>query len=73
MQVVSKLTSLGIPVRALVNKKSKGTFQTNSLITILEGDEADEESVQSCMNGCVAAIAMVNCRSDGDGSAKLTS
>jgi hypothetical protein len=70
-EVIRKLTSFGIPVRALVSEEKKDLLDDMPLVYTAVGDTTSEDDVQSCMNGCVAAIALVSGKTDGDGSPKL--
>jgi nucleoside-diphosphate-sugar epimerase len=70
--VVEALTNQGIPVKALVPKAIKANnLEGLKLVSTFVGDSTDEEAVQSCMSGCIAAISMVKGTTDGDGSSKL--
>lgn len=71
-QITNALTNNGITVRALLTKDtSTNPFKGNPLVTTLNGDASDEEAVQNCMNGCIAAVTLVSGKTDDDGSAKL--
>ena len=69
--VVEALTNQGIPVKALVPKAIKANLEDLKLVSTFVGDSTDEEAVQSCMTGCIAAVSMVKGTTDGDGSSKL--
>ena len=74
LEIARKLSSYNVPVRALVpsNKEAmKKELDSISLVTVFAGDSTDEESVQSCLSDCIAAITMVNGKSDGDGTPKI--
>jgi nucleoside-diphosphate-sugar epimerase len=57
LEVVKKLSAMGTPVRALV-RRSESVAELNQLpgVKAVMGDAMDEAAVQSCMEGCVAAV-----------------
>lgn len=74
IEIARKLCSYNIPVRALVpsnNAIIRREMDSIPLVTVFTGDSTDEESVQSCLSDCVAAVTMVNGKSDGDGTPQV--
>lgn len=69
--VIESLVNQGIPVRVLVPKAINANLEGVKLVTTFVGESTDEEAVQSCMTGCIAAVSMVKGATDGDGSSKL--
>jgi len=56
-EVIKKLSALGTPVKVLVRRESaKPILEALPGVTVQMGDALDEAAVQSCMEGCVAAI-----------------
>lgn len=56
-EIVSQLSALGTPVRALVRRpESKELLESLPGVVATIGDALDEAAVQSTMTGCVAAI-----------------
>jgi hypothetical protein len=73
VEISRKLSSFNVPVRALVPPyKNVLGKQLDSipLVKTFVGD-SNEESVQSCLSDCIAAITMVSGKTDGDGTSKL--
>ncbi len=69
LEVVKQLVGMGNPVHALVRSaESQAVLEgvSQDLITCTFGDALDEAAVQSCMNGCVAAVTTLGGKpSDG--------
>lgn len=56
-EVVKKLSALGTPVKVLVRRPdAKDYLEKLPGVTVEIGDALDENAVQKCMTGCVAAI-----------------
>lgn len=61
LEVVKQLVGMGNPVHALVRSAEsqailEGLEGSKGLIKCTLGDALDEAAVQSCMNGCIAAV-----------------
>lgn len=69
LEVVKKLSSMGVPVKVLVRRED-ALDMLNALpkVTAILGDALDEQAVQDCMNGCNAAVTTLGGQpSDGTG------
>lgn len=69
--IIKQITAQGIPVKALIKSGSTNPLEGIPLVTAIAGESNDEEAVQSCMNGCIAAVSLVSGKTDGDGTPKL--
>lgn len=57
LEIVKKLSALGTPVHALVRRdEAKEELSKLPGVKAMLGDAMDEAAVQSCMEGCIAAI-----------------
>jgi len=67
LEVIKLLVQLGTPVHALVRKvEVKEVLEKYPGVKVTLGDALDESAVQSCMQGCVAAVTTLGGKgSDG--------
>lgn len=71
LEIVKQLSELGTPVHALVRPTSSSdTLMKLPGVKITLGDAMDEAAVQSCMEGCVAAITTLGGKGE-DGVSRI--
>jgi len=65
LEVVKKLSAMGTPCRVLVRRAdAKEELDAMPGVEAFLGDAADEDAVQSTMNGCVAAVTTLGGKLD---------
>lgn len=74
MEVVKQLTSMGNPVKCLVRRQeSVDELKAigGDLVTCQVGDAMDESDVQSCMEGCIAAVTTLGGKPEAEGGKRV--
>ena len=65
LEIVKQLSAAGSPVKALVRRpEAKTMLEEMKGVTAVLGDAKDEAAVQSCMEGCVAAVTTLGGKTD---------
>lgn len=65
LEIVKQLCAAGSPVKALVRRpEAKTMLEEMKGVTAVLGDAKDEAAVQSCMEGCVAAVTTLGGKTD---------
>ena len=73
-EVVKQLTAMGNPVKCLVRREeSVEELKTigGDLVTCQVGDAMDESDVQSCMEGCIAAVTTLGGKPAKEGGPRV--
>ena len=69
--LAKKLNSLGIPIRALISKQLKNSYEGMALVHTVLGDPSNEGDVQECLNGCIGAVSFISGKSEYEGKPTL--